>query len=136
MHHIGRRTPLRLQNNNIFTVFRFSRTTNTSICLTAYQCTQKKNSKEICLWCPTMNSVHKLHTKFEFIQQIILSISFKIPDDKWKTQILNDFKIIKQNMLMMNYWRLWFIVKKGDSLILLFWQTVLLRLFYLSRHLS
>ena len=48
------------------TVFRFSRTTNTNICLTAYQCTQKKNSKEICLWCPTMNSVRKLHTKFEF----------------------------------------------------------------------
>ena len=32
-----------------FSVVRFSRITNTNICLIAYQCTPKKNSKEICL---------------------------------------------------------------------------------------
>ena len=96
--------PLRL-NINIFIVFRFSRTTNTNICLTAYQCTQKKNSKEICLWCLTMNSCSWTSHKI-WIQKIILSISFKISDDKCNKQILKDFKIIKQNMLVINQFRM------------------------------
>ena len=105
-----KKDPLRLDNNNIFIIFRFSRTTNTNICLTAYQCTQKKNSKEICLWCLTMNSCSWTSHKI-WIQKIILSISFKISDDKCNTQILKDFKIIKQNMLVINQFRMWFIIR-------------------------